>query len=425
MLNLDGDLTSTRDLRVYPDSTAIGRLAYTNRKFLLGVPVGVERDRTMSTVVSLTPVVASWFRPRFLSSSAFHLSRTFTSREPVREDGDSGAFILPQTLNNSRTHEIGASLDFALGFRRLVGDSSFVGKALARVRPLDLSTRMVRTSTFDLTAFDPSLSYQLALGGLQDFLAQNGAAALGASEGRVATLAGGADLPYGFSFSLSHGLSRTTRFLKVNDRFIETETRQEEWPAGTIRWSKTFNRGALALVALGTAFRHRDGSSLQANQSGAPAETATSSSSINPDLQLALRNGIALTFGLNALNQRNAFNGNETDLEQKGLSGSFNYGFRLPRLLSHLRKQARTSLTLLSTKTRSCLQQSNLAECIPVSDVSRHEFTGGIDADFLQTMSGGLQINYSINDAKHLNRRTSQMSIIASFQLSLFAGDYR
>lgn len=269
------------------------------------------------------------------------------------------------------------------------------------------------------------MSYQLALGGLQGFLAQNGSTALGASEGRVASLVGGADLPYGFSVSLSHGLSRTTRFHKVNDRFIQTETKQQEWPAGTVRWSKILNGGALALVALSTSFRHRDGSSVQANQSGAPAETATASSSINPDLQLALRNGISLTVGLNALNQRNTSNGNETELEQKDLSGSFNYGFRLPRLLSHLRKQARTSMTFLSTKTRSCLQQSNQPVCIPVSDVIRHEFRGGIDADFLQTMSGGLQINYSINDARHLNRRTSQISIIASFQLSLFAGDYR
>src|SRR4029079_9299898 len=65
MLNLSGDLTSTRDLRVYPDSTSLGRLAYAERRFLLGVPVGVERDRSLITALSLQPVVASWFRPRF------------------------------------------------------------------------------------------------------------------------------------------------------------------------------------------------------------------------------------------------------------------------------------------------------------------------------------------------------------------------
>ncbi|MGH7534981.1 MAG: hypothetical protein ACREMG_05290, partial [Gemmatimonadales bacterium] len=224
MLNLSGDLTSTRDLRVYPDSTPLGRLVYSERRFLLGIPVGVERDRTLVTALALTPALASWLRPRLLSSSSFILSRTLTSRQPVRADGDSGAFILPQTLNNIRNNELGAAVDLARAVRLLVGDSSRVGKALLRFRPVDLSTRMVRTSTFDLTSFDPSVRYQLALGGLDDFLSQEGTSAIGASEARTATVAGGADLPYGVSVSISHTLTRTTRFLRVNEAFVQTET---------------------------------------------------------------------------------------------------------------------------------------------------------------------------------------------------------
>ena len=60
-----------------------------------------------------------------------------------------------------------------------------------------------------------------------------------------------------------------------------------------------------------------------------------------------------------------------------------------------------------------------------MSDVRRHEVRAGLDTDLLQTLSGGLQLGYSLNDARQLSRRTSQISIIASFQLSLFAGDYR
>ncbi len=111
MLTLSGDLASTRDLRVYADSTTLGRLAYAGRRFLFGVPVGVERDRTLGTAVALTPVLSSWLRPRFLTNSTFLLSRTLSSRDPVRSDGDSGPFILPQTLNNTRSNELGASVD--------------------------------------------------------------------------------------------------------------------------------------------------------------------------------------------------------------------------------------------------------------------------------------------------------------------------
>jgi hypothetical protein len=425
MLNLSGDLTSTRDLRVYSDSSPIGRLAYAERRFLLGLPVGVERDRSLITALSLTPGLASWLRPRFLSSSSFVLSRSLSSREPVRADGDSGAFILPQTLNNSRTNEVGTSVDLGRGLRLLSGDSSFLGKAVARVRPLDVSTRLTRTSTFDLNAFDPDLSYQLGFGGLGDFLQQQGEAARGVSELRTATIASGADLPYGITFTLSHALTRTTRLQRVGDVFIETETKQEEWPVGTVRWSRTFGGGPFTILALGTAVRRREGTSVQGNQGGLPALTSIKSSSVSPDVQLGLRNGLNLTVGLTALNQDNLSNGNETRLDQNDLTGSMNYSFRLPRSISRARKPVRSSLTYLQTTARTCLHQGGGADCILISDVRRQEVRGGLDTDLLQTLSGGLQVGYSVNDARQLSRRTSQISIIASFQLSLFAGDYR
>ena len=74
---------------------------------------------------------------------------------------------------------------------------------------------------------------------------------------------------------------------------------------------------------------------------------------------------------------------------------------------------------------KSCLQQDSDSSCEVISDVRRREIRGGLDTDLLQSLTGGLQLNYSINDARHLSRRTSQISIVASFQLSLFAGDYR
>ncbi|HEX6104935.1 MAG TPA: hypothetical protein VFZ26_05085 [Gemmatimonadales bacterium] len=425
MLSLSGDLTSTRDLRVYPDSTSLGRLAYAERKFLLGVPVGVERDRGLTTTLALTPTLASWLRPRFLSSSGFVLSRTLNSRDPVRADGDSGAFILPQTLNNSRTNEVGASVDLGRLVRLIGGDSSRAGRWLGRVRPLDVSTRLVRTSTFDLTAFDPSLKYQLALGNLENFLAQGGTSALGASETRTAALTSGADLPLGFTFTLSHALTRSTRFQRVGGGFIETETHSREWPVGNLRWSRTFSGGPLTLLALGTTFRRREGRSVQGNRSGAPALSSIESSSITPDMQLSLRNGMSFTFGLTSLAQENLSNGNLTRLDQDDITGSFIYAFRLPRSISALRKQVRSSLTLLGTSARTCLEQREAEDCLVISDVSRRELRGGLDTDLAQTISAGLQVGYSLNDSRHLSRRTSQISLIASLQLSLFAGDYR
>jgi len=425
MLNLSGDLTSTRDLRIYPDSSSLGRLAYAERRFLLGVPVGVERDRSLITALALTPALASWLRPRFVSSSNFVLSRTLSTREPVRADGDSGAFILPQTLNNARANELGASMDLSRALRLLAGDSSALGKVVARVRPIDASTRLTRSSTFDLTAFDPSLGYQLGFGGLKDFLERNGEAARGASESRTATIAGGADLPYGIAFTLSHTLSRISRLQRVGNDFVPTETTQLEWPIGNVRWSRSFGGGPVTILALGTAFRRRTGTSTQGSRGGAPAVTSITSSSLSPDMQLGLRNGLNLTLGLTSLSQDNLSNGNLTSLNQDDVTGSLNYSFRLPRSLGRARRQVRSSLTYLQSDARTCLHPSGEGDCIVISDVLRREVRGGFDTDLHQALSGGLQVGYSLNDARHLGRQTSQISIIASFQVSLFADDYK
>jgi hypothetical protein len=425
MISLTGDLASTRDLRVYPDSTSLGRLAYQERRLLLGIPVGVERDRTLSTSLSVTPRLTSWLRPRFTTSSNFLLSRTLTSRSPVQADGDSGAFILPQTLNSLRGRDIGVSVDLGRALRQLWGNSSGIGKALARVRPVDFSSKLSRSTTFDLSAFDPGLAFMLGLGGRQDFLSQEGESARGASETRTATVSSGADLPLGFTASLSYSLTRTERFQLVGDGFAETTARQREWPVGNLRWTRTFPRGPLTLVAAGAGLRRREGTSTQPSVEGFGAQSATSSYSLTPDLQLTFRNGLALTLAMQTRSQRSENNGNATELDQDDYTGSVNYAFALPASISRIRKQVRSTLTALSSKTLTCLEERGNLGCAVVSDVRRQEIRGGLDTDLLKTVSGGLQFGYSISDARHLSRRTSQIFMMLTFQLSLYAGDYR
>jgi hypothetical protein len=425
MLSLISDLTSTRDLRVYPDSTSLGRLAYAERRFLLGVPIGVERDRTLTTSLALTPRLSSWLRPRFTTSSNFLLSRTLTSRSPIQADGDSGAFILPQTLNNARVRDIGVSVDLSRALLQLWGDSSGVGRAVGRVRPVDFSTRLTRTSTFDLSAFDPGLGFMLGLGGRDNFLTQEGESARGATETRAATVATGAELPLGFSATVSYSLTRTDRFQQVASGFTETTSRQREWPVGTLRWTHTFSHGPLTLMATSAGIRRREGTSTQPSGDREGARSGTSSSTFTPDLQVSFRNGLGLTAAYSTRSQRTENNGNATLLDQNDVNGTLSYSFALPASLSRLRKRVRSTLTALSSKTLTCLEQGSSSDCTVITDVRRQEVRGGLDTDFLKTVTGGLQFGYSINDARHLSRRTSQIFLLLSFQLSLYAGDYR
>jgi hypothetical protein len=425
MLTIGADLASSRDLRRYSDSTALGRLASSERQALLGMDVGVERDRNLTTQFMLNPRVASWLRPRFSTSSSFNLIRNLTSRDPVREVGDTaGAFFLPQTLNNSRQRELGASVDVARLTAALFGDSAGVARVTRRVRSLDLSRRTTRSSTFDLAAFDPGLGYQLGFGALEDFQLQSGTLAVGAAEVRTTSLSGGAELPFGLSGTLTYSESETDRYQRATDAFRETRSTQVEWPVGSLRLTRTFRSGPFATIASGATFRRREGRTEQPSASGLLVNS-TESTTLTPDLTIGLRNGMGINLGYNALDQETLTNGRLTIAEQDAWTGTVSYSFRVPSAIMRARKLVRSTLTVQLTNSSSCLESPGAEECLTISSVMRRELRGGLSTDLNSSMTGEFQAGYSLNDAKHLDRRTSQIFLSVGVHLSLFAGDYR
>ena len=426
MLMLGADLTSSRDLRHYSDSTSLGRIAGQSRRAFLGLDAGVERDRQLTTSLAITPRLTSWLRPRFSSRSGFVLSRSLTSRAPIQEEGDTlGAFILPQTLNNNRSNEIALSLDVARLVRGIAGDSSGIGAIVRRMRPIDASSRLTRSSTHDLAAFTPSFGYQLGLGGREDFLVHQGSPAIGMGETRVKTLSTGADFPMGFSFTMVYSETDASRFQQVGGGFRQTRTRSRDWPSGTTRWTRSFRGGPFALVSLGATIRNRTGTTEQPTSAGSIV-AEVSSRSFGPDLQLSLRNGLRLTgqYALSGTTQQSTASILETDDTQ--LYGQLSYSVRLPEWLARSRKQLRTTLSGRSSRSSSCFRgPDELACATTVSETRNQELTARLETDLAQLFQGGLDFGYTLSEAKHLNRRISTMFVTVSFQVVLSAGEFR
>jgi len=426
MLQFSGDLSSTRDLRDYADSNTIGRVAKESRREFLGMDVGVERDRQLTTSLNLTPRLTSWLRPRYVTGSGFGLTRSLTSRKPIQVEGDTaGAFVLPQTLSNTRYHELGASVDLFRLLSRAVGDSSGIARATRRLRPFDIADRITRNATYDPAAFDPSLGFQLGFGGLESFLYQGADSAVGAAEIRNTSFATGADLPLGLTFALAYGRIRTTRFQHVPGSFLQTESYQREWPKGNVRLTRTVRGLPIATFGLGTTFRTVNGYTILPSLGGRSAETLTSSSSWVPDAQVTLRNGMAFLFTYSMLDQENTSNGSLTRTNQDDFTTGWNYSFQSPTLFGRTRRTVRTQLTGVLSKGISCLERAGASECEIVADNRRKEARATLDADLARILTGGLQFSYSLIEARHLNRKFSQIVISASFQVSLYAGDYR
>ena len=111
----------------------IGRLAYSERRFLLGIPVGVERDRTLTTSLALTPKLTSWLRPRFITQQQLRALPHAHQPRPGA-GGRRQRRVHPAADPQQRPHQRarrGARPRRACS-ALIAGDSSGLGKALRR-----------------------------------------------------------------------------------------------------------------------------------------------------------------------------------------------------------------------------------------------------------------------------------------------------
>ena len=426
MLTLDANLTSTRDLRHYSDSTSLGRLAESERRQFLGLDVGVERDRSISTTMGLLPRVATWLRPRYARSSSFNLTRSLTSRDPVRENGDSGAFLLPQFYSNVQSNETGISVDLNRVAAMSLGDSSGPAHFLARLRPLDFSVRKTRSSTFDLATFDPSLDYVFAFGGRDAFLNQEGELALGATEANEARVATGADLPGGVNLTASFADLVTYSFNRVGAGFVQGQTRQREWPQGSARWNHVMHGGPVAVLGVGASIRRREGTTTIASTSGG-ARTSTINTFFNPNLLVSFRNGLSANVTFSRNNGINESSANRTESNSGLLNATLSQNLRLPASISLSRRPLRASVNGQTSTSTTCLRLSSKPEqgCRTVADIRRLSLSGGFTTSVLPTAEAGLNLQYVSNDIRHLAQKTTQFSIVMSFRMQLSTGDLR
>ena len=142
-------------------------------------------------------------------------------------------------------------------------------------------------------------------------------------------------------------------------------------------------------------------------------------------MQIGLRNGMSFSFSWSTLGQETANTSSTTVLDQNELAGNFSHTFRMPRAFGRVRRQVRSSVSALYSRVRSCLEQATSIDCTTISDVTRQELRGGLDSDVVSSLTAGLQVGYSINEARHLNQRNSQISLLASFQWSFDTGGNR
>ena len=432
-------LASTRDLKEYGDTTTLGVLTHESSRRLLGLGLGFESARTLSTRLTVAPLLFSWLRPRFSAVTSFGLTRDPNGGTPERSIGDSaGAFRLPTSFVNSRSTDLGGSLDFTRALHVLLGDSSHVLPWLDHFAPLDFSTHTDLRSQFYRAGFDPTLAYQLALGGAGAFRAQNGRGAVSASQAQQSRLATALRLPLGFGVSVAYGKGTQHTWVARGAGQAETDLTNTTWPDISGRWtwsprSRTLQQFVPSVSATAGVRLTSSTTSLPplAAAIGATVDTVggvkTTQQTRSWPVSLSLTWAAHVTLGLGYSGSRGLANqaGSVTQNDNTESSASLNFSFRVPYELLPLKSDIRTSLRYSSSDTKGCITLTGSSDCISILASQRKQYNFQMDTDMPPNVSAGLALGYILTDDAYLDRKFGQFVLTLSVTVNFAAGQQR
>jgi hypothetical protein len=430
--SIRANLTSTRDLQDYGDTTTIGRLLQRETEQLLGVGVGFERARTLSTGLNIAPALASWLRPRFIMTTGFTFNRDPNQRVPVRELSDStGAFRTPETIGNSRRTEFGATVSLARLAAGAFGDSTLFARLFRGIQPFDVSyTRDVRSS-FDRVPFDASLKYQLAYGKLGSFRSQNGVPSSSAGDLTTLNAGGSVQFPLGFVVRLNYrdqeGYTWSLRSGQTEQS--EVIARSREWPSGSLSWTwspRSGLRSILSIVNASARYVENRTENVQPGLTGGAGSTAvTTGKTLSPSLSFTWVGGIVTSLQHGRTSSDQLTSGNTSSREQSDWNASLNFGFRPPQSLVRLSNDIRTTMTYVTSSATVCLLQAGSDECTPISDTYRSALDLRMDTGFSSQVRGGASFSYVLTGQRHLSREYAQTVFSVFAEIFFISGQLR
>jgi len=431
-LTLRADYTTTRDLQDYGDTTVVGRLLQRDRQQLLGLDVGFERQRTISTAINVAPAFASWLRPRLILSTGFTFNRDPNQRIPVRvEDDTAGAFRTPETIGNVRRTEVGASLSLARLASGVFGDSTVFAKIFRGIQPVDASYSRDLRSSFDRVPFTAPLGYQFALGGLQSFRMSNGIPASAAGDLQTITAGGGVQFPLGLALRVNYrdqeGLSWSLRSGQTEQ--TEVVTRSREWPSGTLSWTWSPRSGIRRLLSIVNANARYVETSTENQQSGRAGGEGSVGSTIgkafSPSVTVTWMGGVVTSLQRGRATSDQVTTGNTTRRLQDDWNASLSFGFRPPRSIVRLSNDIRTTLSYVTSTVTVCLEQAGSADCLPVSDSYRSAIDARLDTGFSSQLRGGASFSYVVTAQRHLSREFAQTVFSVFAEIFFVSGQLR
>jgi hypothetical protein len=428
------DVVSAHDLREY-DGNSLGALAARQeRGSLLGLDVGLERERTMNARIIVSPPGSGWFRPRLLLGSTYAMLRDPNNQAVVLDDTVPGAELLPRLarrLGNTQYATVAASIDPRLGLERLTHAGSWFERLARVIQPIDVSVTQNQLSSYDGVPVTPGLGFQFGWGGVDAFRALEGFTASNAGRSTDVVVANTILLPGGVAIA-----TRAQRTLSDhwNRRLLEGTSEvngsQAVLPDISVRWSGSPRLLSGIFQSLGFTARGLRARQEWVSLSSIPEvpNEVRASRQENFPLSANLVTAwweVSLSGAYTFLRRTDSLPGSVSNASGAEISGDIAKAFPLPPSWG-ISSPLRTRLSYQQTAAESFVSNAAVFGARSrLTDNGRRSVSLNFDTDVSETMTLSLQGSRVLAFDRNFNRRVVQTFISAVFQMQFFSGPNR
>jgi cell surface protein SprA len=425
------EMSSTRDLVDYGDSSATARAAAAERKNLLGLDAGLESERAVTSTYSLAPQLQGWLRPRVELMTSYGHLRDPNARLLLREGDTTGALKLPRRVNAAQTLSGGFTLDVARMSRAWTGDSAMLSRIDNLFVPVEVTVSRIISANYDGTPRTPGLGLQLGFGGEGAFLSDHGFLATTANSSTQVALGSGLKLPLGLTLEARTQRLSSRNWLRRPDRSqIVVDGDLVTLPDLTLRSTvrPRWLDGVLSSVTTTARFVATSQKSLFPGPAGLAPDARTGRSMSYPlSASLAWNDAGGLTTAVSFATtlRTDSLPGTRTEALSRDVGSQVTRTFKLPadwELKSDLRTRFAWQRTTASTFVETT---GGAAFRSRIADNGREAFSFNADTDVADNLTFSLQGAQIVTFDNNLNRRLKQVVFSAVLQLSFFAGEMK
>ena len=444
------DARHVRDLRDYdalltrPDSIDRRDAFAVERARWLGAPVGMERERVLTSALRIAPNVLTWLKPRAELSTGFSLVKDPNARALLRVSDSSAR--LPRRLGATQDVSGGVTFDLL----QLVGTNqpaaSFAGWWARALQPLDVTWSRTLDSNYDAIGQLPGGGYQFGFGSVELFRGLDGVLATAAGRARRLIVSGGLTLPLSLSVTSRAEVGRTETWTRRGRDGAQALMlgEQEVYPDVKLRWNwrPTQPFGVLAGIGASAGYAINAQRVDAPNDRGGFADRSRGRAETTP-LSASLTWSIfgpfvtSASYSLTARDDERP--GALTRSRAEDRTFSLARTFPLPAEWNQ-RSGLRTQLTYQRQGSRSVVTNDvpNLLDAgdapgtstrppftSVLADNGREAWSLNADTDLSETMTFSLAGTRVLTFDRTFNRRFSQFTFSAVLQLQFFGGELR